>query len=108
MNMARNTSAPAGLPSLDIDSASHLRAMQDDLADRVQGAEGVCMPFEAWMHQALYAPGLGHEAAGSTRFGSEAPEGDFATGPEVTPLFGPGLAGQVAQILAASGSKNVL
>ncbi len=108
MNMARNTSAPAGLPSLDIDSASHLRAMQDYLAYRIQGSEGGFMPFEEWMHHALYAPGLGYYATGSTKFGSDAPEGDFTTGPELTPLFGQALAGQVAQILAASGTKNVL
>ncbi|WP_413817081.1 class I SAM-dependent methyltransferase [Pusillimonas sp.] len=108
MNMARNTTVPAGLPSLDVDSASHLRAMQDYLAYRIQHTDDGFMPFEEWMQHALYAPGLGYYAAGSTKFGSEAPEGDFTTGPELTPLFGQALAGQVAQILAASGTKTVL
>lgn len=108
MNTARHTTAPAGLPSLDADSASHLRAMQDYLAYRIRHSEGGFMPFEEWMHHALYAPGLGYYTAGSTKFGSDAPEGDFTTGPELTPLFGQALAGQVAQILAAAGSQTVL
>lgn len=105
--MARNTAA-SGLPALDIDSATHLRAVQDYLACLIQHAENGFMPFEEWMHHALYAPGLGYYAAGSTKFASQAPEGDFTTGPELTPLFGQALAGQVAQILAASGSRTIL
>src|SRR5690606_20711437 len=107
MNMERHTTAPAGLPSLDLDSASHLQAMNDYLSYRVQHSPDGFMPFDEWMHHALYAPGLGYYAAGSTKFGSDAPEGDFTTGPELTPLFGQALAGQVAQILAASGSKTI-
>lgn len=106
--MARNTSIPSGLPSLDADAASHLRAMQDYLADRIRQSADGFIPFEEWMHHALYAPGLGYYSAGSTKFGSDLPEGDFTTGPELTPLFGQALAGQVAQILAASGSKTIL
>src|SRR5690606_40691900 len=45
---------------------------------------------------------------GGPAFGSAAPGRDFTTGPELTPLFGQRLAGQVAQILAASGTKTVL
>jgi len=82
--------------------------MQDYLAYRIQHTDDGFMPFEEWMQHALYAPGLGYYAAGSTKFGSEAPEGDFTTGPELTPLFGQALAGQVAQILAATGTKTVL
>lgn len=108
MNTARNTTAPSSLPALDIDSAAHLRAMQDYLAYRVRHSKDGFMPFEEWMHHALYAPGLGYYTAGSTKFGAEAPEGDFTTAPEMTPLFGQALAGQVAQILAASGSKTIL
>lgn len=108
MNIERNTTAPAGLPSLDVDSAVHLQAMHDYLSYRVQHSPDGFMPFDEWMHHALYAPGLGYYAAGSIKFGSNAPEGDFTTGPELTPLFGQALAGQVAQILAASGSKTIL
>lgn len=108
MNTARPSSAPTGLPTLDADSATHLSAMQDYLAYRIQHSEGGFMPFEEWMQHALYAPGLGYYTAGSTKFGSENPEGDFTTDPELTPLFGQALAGQVAQILAASGSKTIL
>lgn len=108
MTTARHSTAPTGLPSLDVDAASHLQAMHDYLTYRIQNTDGGFIPFDEWMHHALYAPGLGYYAAGSTKFGSEAPEGDFTTGPELTPLFGQALAGQVAQILAASGSKTIL
>jgi SAM-dependent MidA family methyltransferase len=66
------------------------------------------MPFEQWMHLALYAPGLGYYAAGNTKFGGDRPEGDFTTAPELTPLFGQAVAKQVAEILHASGSNHVL
>jgi len=108
MTMARNTTAPAGLPPLDDASASHLQAMHEYLVERIRLSENGFIPFEEWMHHALYAPGLGYYVAGSTKFGSDTPEGDFTTGPELTPLFGQALAGQVAQILAASGSKTIL
>ena len=108
MTTARHTSVPAGLPTLDAESASHLSAVQEYLAYRIQHSEAGFMPFEEWMQHALYAPGLGYYTAGSTKFGGDLPEGDFTTGPELTPLFGQALAGQVAQILSASGSKTIL
>ena len=108
MTTARHTSVPAGLPTLDADSASHLSAVQEYLAYRIQHSEAGFMPFEEWMQHALYAPGLGYYTAGSTKFGGDLPEGDFTTGPELTPLFGQALAGQVAQILSVSGSKTIL
>ncbi|MCC2595749.1 SAM-dependent methyltransferase [Pusillimonas sp. MFBS29] len=60
------------------------------------------------MDMALYAPGLGYYAAGSTKFGATLPTGDFTTAPELTPLFAQTLARQVRQILLASDSCTVL
>ena len=52
--------------------------------------------FSEFMHQLLYAPGLGYYSAGSTKIG---PAGDFITAPELSPLFGHCLAVQAQQVL---------
>lgn len=63
-------------------------------------AEGGWISFARFMHEALYAPGLGYYAAGSRKLGAE---GDFITAPEISPLFGRSLAAQVAQVLQCAG-----
>ena len=74
--------------------------------------------FDAFMSVALYAPGLGYYAKGSAQFGMlpadalkhsrDSTEGsDFATAPEMTPLFGQTLATQVAEALQATGTCEV-
>ena len=74
--------------------------------------------FDAFMALALYRPGLGYYAQGSAQFGllpadalrkgSEGSEAsDFATAPEMTPLFGQTLATQVAEALQATGTAEV-
>ena len=76
------------------------------------------------MSLALYTPGLGYYAHGSAQFGvlpaealrksGEGREGgednkgsDFATAPEMTPLYGQTLATQVAEALQATGTAEV-
>ena len=83
--------------------------------------------FDAFMALALYTPWVGYYAHGSNQFGtlpadamrdrseggvggagSEVSEGsDFATAPEMTPLFGQTLAAQVAQALQATHTAEV-
>lgn len=99
---------PTGLPPLDAASAQHTQAVARYLAQQIAACPSGFMPFEQWMHLALYAPGLGYYAAGNTKFGAELPTGDFTTAPEMTPLFGQTLARQIAQVLTASGSVQVL
>ena len=48
-------------------------------------AAGGWISFARYMELALYAPGLGYYAAGARKLGAD---GDFTTGPELTPLFG--------------------
>ena len=69
---------------------------------------GGWLPFDRFMAQALYAPGLGYYANGSRKFGSLPSSGsDFVTAPELTPLFGTALAVQVGDALQATGTDEV-
>lgn len=71
-------------------------------------AAGGWLPFDTFMHAALYTPGLGYYAHGSAKFGWFPQSGsDFVTAPELSPLFGACLAEQVAQALEASGTRCV-
>src|SRR5690606_23229178 len=99
---------PAGLPALDAAADQHRLAVEQYLLEQIHATETGFRPFEQWMDLALYAPGLGYYAAGSVKFGGDLPVGDFATAPELTPVFGQVLARQVAQVLQASNSATVL
>ena len=69
---------------------------------------GDWIPFDRFMALALYAPGLGYYANDSRKFGTLPSSGsDFATAPEMTPLFGRALAVQVADALRATGTSEV-
>lgn len=71
-------------------------------------AEGGWLPFDRYMAEALYAPGLGYYANASRKFGWLPESGsDFVTAPELSPLFGRALALQVAQALQASGTRDI-
>ncbi|MFL6700578.1 MAG: class I SAM-dependent methyltransferase [Vitreoscilla sp.] len=77
------------------------------IASRIAAAGG-WMPFDDFMAEALYAPGLGYYSGGRRIFGL-GPEGgsDFVTAPELSPFFGRALAVQVREALAASGTGRV-
>jgi SAM-dependent MidA family methyltransferase len=66
-------------------------------------AAGGWLPFERFMHLALYAPDLGYYAR-TDRLPIGA---DFVTAPELSPLFGRALARQVAQLLDATGTREL-
>jgi SAM-dependent MidA family methyltransferase len=66
---------------------------------RLADERGGFLPFDVYMHEALYASGLGYYSAGATKFGAA---GDFVTAPEISPLFGAALAAQLAQITTAT------
>jgi SAM-dependent MidA family methyltransferase len=69
---------------------------------------GGWLPFDRFMAQALYAPGLGYYANDSRKFGQMPSSGsDFVTSPEMTPLFGQALAVQVDDALRATGTDEV-
>jgi len=124
---------PTGLPQPDVAALVHAQRVQTHLRQRI-AASGGFLPFETWMQEALYAPGLGYYATSAAQFGARQGNfakrhcttkpatgdftrrfteggcgaGDFTTAPELTPLFGRSLAVQVAQVLRDSGSLHVL
>src|SRR3546814_613768 len=106
----------ASLPPLDPDSARHSARVAAHLRQAIADGGG-WLPFEQWMAQALYAPGLGYYAAGNLKLASSGAAnaqglpiaaGDFVTAPELTPLFGHTVALQAAEVLAGTGTNTVL
>lgn len=71
---------------------------------------GGWLPFDRFMHLALYTPGLGYYTRGDTQLGQGLRPGDgsdFVTAPELSPLFGRTLAAQVAEALQHTGTAEV-
>jgi SAM-dependent MidA family methyltransferase len=103
---AKKTSMPS--PTIaSVTSATVPAGLEALIADEIQSAGG-WLPFDRFMHLALYAPGLGYYAHGSAKFGRWPASGsDFVTAPELSPLFGRALAAQVAQSLSATGTDEV-
>lgn len=94
----------ASLPPLSPDEAAHSTRVAELIRSDI-GQAGGWVPFSRFMELALYAAGLGYYSAGGAKFG---PGGDYMTAPELTPLFGRCLAGQVACLLEAAGGGDVL
>jgi SAM-dependent MidA family methyltransferase len=78
------------------------------VAQAIDAAAG-WIGFDAFMALALYEPGLGYYARDARQFGLIAGPGggDFATAPEISPLFGRAVAAQVAQALEATQTDEV-
>jgi SAM-dependent MidA family methyltransferase len=99
-----------GLPGATTDSSTPPApggALVARIASRIAEAGG-WMPFDDFMTEALYAPGLGYYSGGRRIFGLGPESGsDFVTAPELSPFFGRTLAVQVREALAASGTGRV-
>ena len=77
------------------DQTSVTSALPALIAREIAQAGG-WLPFDRFMHLALYAPQLGYYAHGSAKFGALPSSGsDFVTAPELSPLFACALAVQV-------------
>jgi len=92
---------PTTLPVPDPAALAHSEQLRLHIAEAIRAAGG-WLPFSQYMALALYAPGLGYYAAGSTKFGVA---GDFVTAPGLTPLFGQTVARTVAAVLAETGGE---
>lgn len=75
--------------------AAIARQMHDSLQQSI-AEQGGFLPFVDYMHQALYAPGLGYYVNGVRKLGAG---GDFVTAPELSSLFGETLASWLAPLL---------
>lgn len=88
--------------------AGSLTSAPAALVDKAIERAGGWIPFDRFMALALYAPGIGYYANASRKFGTLPSSGsDFATAPEMTPLFGAALAVQVADALQATAVDEV-
>jgi SAM-dependent MidA family methyltransferase len=104
--------SPANLPALPPAALEHSATMAAHLRAAI-AANGGWLPFDRWMAQALYAPGLGYYAAGNVKLAeadgdARMPTGDFVTAPQLTPLFARTLARQAAQVLRQTQTDAVL
>lgn len=92
---------------MDEHASSVTSGLHKLVAESVTRAGG-WLPFDRYMALALYAPGLGYYAHASRKFGILPAAGsDFATAPEMSPLFGRCLAVQVREALEQTGTTEV-
>ncbi|MFD0669174.1 class I SAM-dependent methyltransferase [Ramlibacter sp. MAHUQ-53] len=92
---------------MSIEAASLATPLHPLLREEI-AREGGWLPFDRFMAQALYAPGLGYYANQTRKFGRMPSSGsDFVTAPEMTPLFGQALAVAVADAMDATGCDEV-
>ena len=100
-------SAETSIP-VSADALAHSQRVSAFLHARIQ-EQGGWVPFSQWMHEVLYAPGLGYYAAGSVKLAqANTLSGDFVTAPQLTPLFGYALARQVIEVLQQANSTDIL
>ena len=92
------------LPAPDAASEAHSALVAAHIRERIEECGGQ-ISFAEYMHEALYAPGLGYYSAGATKFGAA---GDFVTAPEVSPVFGAILARQCADTIATLDAPVIL
>jgi SAM-dependent MidA family methyltransferase len=98
------TQAVQSLP--EPDEAAKKRSR--DLCSCISAAceqQGGSIAFSAFMHMALYQPGLGYYSGGLQKFGEA---GDFITAPEVSSLFSRCVARQVAQVFNELAQAEML
>jgi len=102
----------ASAPGSPDDARAADQAAQAALVRRIAARTaqaGGWIPFDEFMAEALYAPGLGYYSGGRRIFGLGPGSGsDFVTAPELSPFFGRTLAVQVREALDAAGSDEVI
>jgi len=90
------------LPQPTQEAITHSCKLHEYLLNLFSQNEGA-IPFDQFMQQALYAPGMGYYSAGAEKIGAS---GDFITAPEISPLFSEAIAQQVDQILSLCGKED--
>ena len=92
------------LPPPGKDAQAHSALVLAHVRDEIARCGGF-IPFSRYLELVLYAPGLGYYVAGTRKFGAD---GDFVTGPELTPLYGAALARQVEAIFAVARGRTIV
>jgi SAM-dependent MidA family methyltransferase len=88
-------------------SVASASALEHHICQRIAAAGG-WLPFDEFMHLALYTPGLGYYSGDLPKLGRMPEQGsDFVTAPEMSPLFGECIAVQIAEALRATGTREV-
>lgn len=90
------------LPLASAEALLHSQRLQAYLQQKMQHH---ALPFEAYMQDVLYAPGLGYYSAGSHKIGAV---GDFTTAPQVSALFGQTIAQAIAPYFANHPHASLL
>ncbi|GAB4216685.1 MAG: SAM-dependent methyltransferase [Rhodoferax sp.] len=108
--------ASAALPHAPAAPNAAEPALAARIAQQIQDAGG-WIGFDAFMHAALYTPGLGYYARDRVKLGplpyqtsaqgQRVAGSDFVTAPELSPLFGWALAHAVHDALHATGTDTV-
>jgi SAM-dependent MidA family methyltransferase len=86
------------LPQPPAQAIAHSAALARAIAAEIAGAGG-WLDFSRYMELALYAPGAGYYTGETAKLGAA---GDFATAPELSPLFSRTVARQVAELLSVA------
>ena len=100
------------LPDIDPASLEHSVRTAAHLQQLIKQQGSI--PFQLWMHEALYAPGLGYYTSGNTKLGNDRDQpahglaGDFTTAPELSPWFARTLARQIQQVHQATNTLDIL
>src|SRR5436190_17274586 len=92
------------LPLPDEPARMHSARVAAHVRDEIARAGGF-IPLARYIELVLYAPGLGYYVAGARKFGVD---GDFVTGPELTPLYGAAMARQLGAVLAGTGTREIV
>lgn len=92
------------LPLPDNDAREHSARVTGHVSAHIREFDNL-LPFDRYMDQVLYAPGLGYYCNSSQKFGKL---GDFVTAPEISALFCKCLARQIAEVLQILGHGSVL
>ncbi|MEM8684931.1 MAG: SAM-dependent methyltransferase, partial [Pseudomonadota bacterium] len=87
------------LPEPDPHSLTQTAKAADAIRNAMDRAGGE-LDFASFVHEALYAPGLGYYTGGSAKLGAN---GDFVTAPEISELFGHCIARQIAPVIESTG-----
>lgn len=97
---------PPSVPTLpqSLVTPPEMRAHLDALFDQMGG----WLPFDRFMAEALYAPGVGYYANALPKLGQMPADGsDFVTAPELSPVFARTLAKQVSQAMTLCGVDTI-